>query len=213
VRWVDTGFEPAGDPVTDAAAVAAPTFGCRFTNGAHPNFSAEAPCPSFPDISGSVHSPAIRSLAAAGILLGRPGGFEPRSDISRGQAASVVARALGLQVKASDPTFRDIAGNVHADAIRAVAGAGLVGGFPDGTFRPGAPVTRAQLAAVVARAMKVDGRTATGCFRDVAGTTHERSVCALAQLGVVNGTTATTFTPNGSISRDQAASLVWRASL
>lgn len=213
VRWVDTGFVPSGDRVTDAAAVAAPTFGCRFTNGAHANFTAEAPCPTFTDIVGSVHAPAIRSLAADQVLLGTGDRFSPRASISRGQVASVVARALGLQAGAGDPSFSDTAGNVHADAVRAVAGAGLVAGFPDGTFRPNAPVSRAQLAAVVARALGVDDRRATGCFSDVAGTTHERSICALAELDVVNGATATTFAPNGSISRDQAASLVWRASL
>jgi hypothetical protein len=44
VRWVDTGRRPAGDPVLLRAVVAGPTFGCRFTEGEHPNFSAPA-CP------------------------------------------------------------------------------------------------------------------------------------------------------------------------
>jgi hypothetical protein len=44
VRWVRTGRRPAGDPVLLRAAVAKPTFGCRFTDGEHPNFSAPA-CP------------------------------------------------------------------------------------------------------------------------------------------------------------------------
>jgi hypothetical protein len=48
VSWVRTGHRPGGDPVTDARAVAAPTFGCRFTDptpGAHAGFVAPA-CPS-----------------------------------------------------------------------------------------------------------------------------------------------------------------------
>jgi hypothetical protein len=44
VRWVDTGQRPAGDPVLLRTLVAGPTFGCRFTEGQHPNFSAPA-CP------------------------------------------------------------------------------------------------------------------------------------------------------------------------
>jgi len=35
VRWIDSGTPPAGDDFRDAAAVADPSFGCRFTRGAH----------------------------------------------------------------------------------------------------------------------------------------------------------------------------------
>jgi hypothetical protein len=48
VSWVRTGHRPGGDPVTDARAVASPTFGCRFTDrtpGSHVGFVAPA-CPS-----------------------------------------------------------------------------------------------------------------------------------------------------------------------
>jgi len=44
VRWVRTGRRPAGDPVLHRTLVARPTFGCRFTDGEHANFSAPA-CP------------------------------------------------------------------------------------------------------------------------------------------------------------------------
>ena len=44
VAWVRGGHRPAGDAILDRRRVAAPTFGCRFTDGAHPEFVA-APCP------------------------------------------------------------------------------------------------------------------------------------------------------------------------
>jgi hypothetical protein len=44
VRWVRSGHHPAGDDILDRDKVAKPTFGCRFTDGAHPEFSG-APCP------------------------------------------------------------------------------------------------------------------------------------------------------------------------
>ena len=46
-----------------------------------------------------------------------------------------------------DAGFRDIAGTTHEDAIRVLRARGVVGGYPDGTFRPGEPVTRGQMAA------------------------------------------------------------------
>lgn len=44
VTWVRTGHRPSGDPILDARQVARPTFGCRFTLGAHPGFAGK-PCP------------------------------------------------------------------------------------------------------------------------------------------------------------------------
>lgn len=45
VAWVETGQRPVGDDVLDANVVADPRYGCRFTRGAHPYFTAETPCP------------------------------------------------------------------------------------------------------------------------------------------------------------------------
>jgi hypothetical protein len=44
VSWVRTGQRPAGDDILDRRAVAEPTFGCRFTDGQHPEFAGVA-CP------------------------------------------------------------------------------------------------------------------------------------------------------------------------
>jgi hypothetical protein len=45
VAWVEDGARPAGDPVGDAAAVAAPDFGCRFTDPTPGSHLFAAPCP------------------------------------------------------------------------------------------------------------------------------------------------------------------------
>jgi hypothetical protein len=45
VNWVRTGERPAGDNILNAQQVAKPTFGCRFTNGPHPEFSPACPPP------------------------------------------------------------------------------------------------------------------------------------------------------------------------
>ena len=214
VRCVDTGYVPAGDPVLDPTAVATPTFGCRFTHGAHPNFTAERACQTFPDVADSVHHHPIESLAAAGVLTGRSGGgYDPVAPITRGQVASVIAGALELPSNADDPQFSETAGTTHESAIRAVAKAGIVKGYADASFRPEQPVARDQLAAFVARALGVAGGTQIGCFDDVRGTTHEAAVCALSDLGIVSGIAEKRFGPFQQISRGQTASIVWRAAL
>jgi hypothetical protein len=49
------------------------------------------------------------------------------------------------------PTFSDIEGHTHEEAIEWAAGSGLVNGFADGTFRPNEPVTRGQLCTILKR--------------------------------------------------------------
>jgi hypothetical protein len=103
----------------------------------------------FSDIDDSfVHTPAIVRLADRGILLGYPDGtFRPFEDLTRGQMASIVARALELEPVATGP-FPDVDG-VHAGAINALAAADIVEGRPDGTFDLHAGVTRAQLSTML----------------------------------------------------------------
>lgn len=211
VRWTKTGRPPAGDPVTDPTAVAQPTFGCRFTQEPHELFTADTPCPTLSDIGDSVHQTAIESLLAAEIVAGfADGTYGPRLSINRGQAASLIARATGLAPVAGGSGFSDTEGSVHEENIRALADADILEGFPDGTFRPLAPITRAQIASALARALDVDDPSRS-CFSDTSTSIHGGRICALAELGVVTGFADGTFRPTLAVDRAQTATLVSRA--
>jgi hypothetical protein len=107
----------------------------------------------FKDTAGSVHEPAIVAVAESGIASGYPdGSFRPQQSVTRGQMATFLARAFKLPRASTSSSFIDIRGNTHEAAIRAVEQAGVAGGYADGTFRPGAPVTRAQMATFLVRA-------------------------------------------------------------
>jgi predicted dienelactone hydrolase len=165
----------------------------------------------FPDVQpGNVHRDAILELAAEGILLGDDAGlFRPRDAVTRGQLASVAARVIGL-----DPVlpgrFTDTTGSVHEGAIEALAAAGIVVGYPDGTFRPDQPIVREQIAVVLARWLAVEP-VDTGPFTDIGSSPYRGQINALTELDVIRGTTATTFSPRGQLQRDQLASLIVRA--
>ena len=62
---------------------------------------------------------------------------------------------FGTKRTPSPSGFMDVGGTTHEPGITAVADAGFVGGFADGTFRPGEPVSRGQLATIVARAFEL----------------------------------------------------------
>jgi basic membrane protein A and related proteins len=113
------------------------------------------PRPSFSDVlSDHVHAWGIFAIAEAGITLGFPDGtFRPAGNVTRGQMASFLARALDLP-PSDDITFSDVPPtSTHAPGISAIAAAGITLGFPDGTFRPAGNVTRGQMASFLARGL------------------------------------------------------------
>lgn len=114
-----------------------------------------------------------------------------------------------------DRSFSDTKG-VLADAVACIAGYGIVGGYPDGTFRPNDPVTRAESSKFLTNFTELaDGAqlpdAASNPFNDVAtGGVFGRFILRLARAGIVEGTSSTRFSPNASLSRGQMTAVVGR---
>ena len=110
----------------------------------------------FSDVSGGDHSPNIAALAEAGIVEGfADGRYGPARPVTRGQMASFIVRAFELDEGRGHVTFRDGGEGTHAANIGVVAAVGIARGHKDGTFRPHEPVTRAQMATFLARALRM----------------------------------------------------------
>lgn len=73
------------------------------------------------------------------------------------QLARVLASGLVAWSGVEEPVFTDIAGHWAEEDIEAVAHAGLMSGYADGSFRPDAPATRAELAAALHRLIQKTG--------------------------------------------------------
>lgn len=103
-------------------------------------------------VDGTPHAGAITALAEARIALGdRDGTYRPSERVTRGQLASLLARAYGLGATRPAP-FRDVPSNhAHAGGIAAAAESGITTGYPDGTFRAGERIRRDQVASFVVR--------------------------------------------------------------
>jgi hypothetical protein len=121
----------------------------------------------FADVEGSSpHEASITDLATLGVLEGTDGrNFEPGTNITRGQLASVLVRAhesMGRSIPVSDTDFTDLDGSLHADNIRSGAALGLIHGYADGGFRPQERVTREQFASMLHRYYELlaDGQAA-----------------------------------------------------
>lgn len=172
--------------------------------------------PSFRDARVNFHGEAIACLEAYGLAFGSANGeFRPRANVSRDQMASFVQRLLvaaGAQLPGSPPDrFADDDGSVHEVAIDQLAAVGVVEGKTDGRYAPRDPVTRAQMASLLVRAVEyVTGESLpapSSPFVDI-GAPHARAIDAAFAAGITVGKTATTFDPQSDLARDQMASLL-----
>jgi hypothetical protein len=93
-----------------------------------------------------------QALESAGIVKSAP---DLTADISRGQAATWIGRALAYEKAApaaNPPSFSDVPStSPYYQGVEQAAGYGIIAGFPDGTFRPADPITRAQAAAMITK--------------------------------------------------------------
>ena len=108
-------------------------------------------------------------------------------------------------------TFSDITNHANKTAIEELAARGIITGYNATSFGPNDTMTRAQFATIVVRGLGLP-LTATNNFTDVkAGSWYASYVGTAYSYGIVNGRTATTFDPEGTITRQEAAAMVARA--
>lgn len=175
----------------------------------------------FTDDDGGSHEDAIEAVARAGITLGcNPPANDrycPRQPVTRAQMAALLARGLPDMPDIDRPVgiFGDVPTDAwYAPAVEALHASGVVSGYPDGTYRPRQPVTRAQMAALLARGLPDTpaNHQPVGVFTDVpADAWYAPAVEALHASGVTRGCTADAFCPRALVSRAQAAALLARA--
>jgi parallel beta-helix repeat protein len=100
--------------------------------------------------------------------------------------------------------FRDVQGHWAQAYIQALAGLGAIAGFPDGTFRPSDPVTRAQFAAIIAKAFAPTAQKPNSDFVDVRQNYWAYQVIQTAYRGTfLSGYPDRTFRPEERIPRVQ----------
>lgn len=111
----------------------------------------------FSDVaSGDWFNVTVSSLAQMGVIAGyEDGSFRPNAPITRAEFAAIATRFFTERgVTYNEGLFADITGDEwFADVVAAAADRGLLGGYPDGTVRPNATITRAESCAVVNRTL------------------------------------------------------------
>ena len=111
------------------------------------------------------------------------------------------------------PVFEDVAGDSpYYDAILWAADQGITLGVTETTFAPDAPCTRAQVLTFLWRAAGSPKAESTeNPFADVsADSPYYEAILWGVEKGITKGTTTTTFTPDATITRGQAATFLYR---
>ncbi|MEK8127578.1 glycerophosphodiester phosphodiesterase family protein [Paenibacillus filicis] len=148
--------------------------------------------------------------------------FDGDRSVSRAEFAALLIRALGLSSAAAKSEFSDVAKTAwYASDVTTAAGAGLIGGYEDGTFRPEQSITREEQAAMIMRALSYAGAGTSvsaaqqeknlGAYRDAGKLIWAKAeVAAAIEAGLMNGMTDSELMPQGQATRAQAAVMIKR---
>lgn len=116
-----------------------------------------------------------------------------------------------VPVTAAGTSFTDVKSHANKTAIEALAARQIINGMGDGTFAPNNNMTRAQFATIVVKALGLTPK-ANNNFTDVKAADWFASYVGTANTyGIVNGMGDGTFNPGGTITRQEAATMVARA--
>ena len=139
-------------------------------------------------------------------IFGYPdGSVRPNGSITRAEAAAMLARLLNIEAigSAAKPQFTDTESSWYNKAINAVVFRGIMKGYPDGRFRPNAPITRAEFTQMIST---IDNKPyGVAPFADVPGHWAERAIGSEYQAKRITGYPDGLFRPDANITRAEAA--------
>ena len=142
------------------------------------------------------------------------GEVQPQNSITRAEVAAIFFRLLEDGIRSENFTHQNDFSDVAADAwycssVSTLSRMGIIAGYPDGTFRPNAPITRAEFAAIATRFDNNGDKTPVS-FTDIIGHWAEGEITVAANHGWVSGYGDDTFRPQNQITRAETMSLVNR---
>lgn len=145
----------------------------------------------------------VATLDNAGVITDSANGyFRPNDAITRGELAAMLAQFAGETAGAV--SFRDTSGHWASASIAKIAALGWIEGYPDGTFRPDQTVTRAELMAMLNRALGRTPQSTNDLLNGMKTWTDNRDAAAWYYLDVQEAT-------NSHAYADSAAGETWTA--
>ncbi|WP_309121650.1 S-layer homology domain-containing protein [Paenibacillus sp.] len=169
----------------------------------------------FNDIRGHWAEEEIVRLQDRQLISGyEDGSFRPDRSVTRAELATVTVRVSGVEAEEDlEAGFTDVAANHWAaSSISAAKRLNIVSGYPDGSFRPNAFITRAEAAVLFDRVFRLEAAQAPASFADVQKSHWAAdSIAGAFAKGIVRGDESGLFRPEQSLSRAEFASMLLRA--
>ena len=168
----------------------------------------------YSDTHGNWAEASIERWSDYGIIQGNNGKFNPGGNLTRAHMAAILSRLLVLP-EAKDAGFKDVkSSDWHADYINRCAAAGIMLG-DNGYANPDATITRQQAVVMLARALGIEPveNPDLRMYSDASQVSAYAVgyMAAMAEAGIVKGTSATTLSPYANITRAQAVTILDRA--
>ena len=143
------------------------------------------------------------------------GTIKPNNNITRAEVATIFFRLLTDDARArywsQTNDYTDVAADSwYNNAISTLSNMGIINGYEDGTFKPNAPITRAEFTAIATRFFDYTAEY-DGAFNDVSRSAwYADCVQAAVDMGLVDGYPDGGFHPNSNITRAEAVTIVNR---
>ena len=143
------------------------------------------------------------------------GEVKPNNNITRAEVATIFFRLLTDDARArywsQTNDYSDIAPESwYNNAVSTLSNMGIINGYEDGTFKPNAPITRAEFTAIATRFFDYTAEY-EGAFNDVSRSAwYADCVQAAVDMGLVDGYPDGGFHPNSNITRAEAVTIVNR---
>ena len=158
--------------------------------------------------------PALEKGDHYAYIIGyQDGTIRANGKITRAEVATIFFRLLTDESRdefwSETNEYSDVSGDQwFNNAISTLANAGILTGYPDGTFRPNANITRAELAVIAA---KFDDLTSgTSKLTDIEGHWAEDYINSAYNKGWVSGYPDGSYMPDNAITRAEVVTLVNR---
>ena len=163
-------------------------------------------------------TPDLNTIDHFSYVVGYEDGMvKPEKAITRAEVATIFYRLLKDDVRAEHWTksndFTDVdANDWYNTTVSTLNAMGIITGYEDGSFKPNAPITRAEFAAMAVRFFEEDSAIyEEGTFNDIAGSEwFADAVQAAKDHGIIGGYPDGSFQPNKNISRAEACSIINR---
>ena len=151
----------------------------------------------------------VSRLNSLNIIGGYPDkSFRPHQNLTRAEFAKMLCLAMGWELQEpANPSFSDVPKAHWAyKYIETAKARGALGGYPDGSFRPSNSITRAEIAAAIARALNLAAGESD--LEDIALHWAKEQINACVQAGIISGYPGNVFRPNANATRAEASKMI-----